>query len=213
MASCMDCIYKIAEDGGITYCFKKVIDDGTSMDTTPCDKLLNESTKEFILAIDPGNTESAYVFADVEDLKPIAFGKVPNTKMLEILNNYFFLYNCIHFPIEMIKSYGMPVGDTVFETCVWVGRFTERASLFDVSSTFIYRKSDVCQEICHSSKAKDSNIRQALINRFAQHDFKNGRGTKNNPDWFFGFKADIWQAYAVLVTYYEKYYKTRDTGD
>ena len=53
-------------------------------------------------------------------------------------------------------------------------------------------------------KAKDSNIRQALIDRFANFDFKNGKGTAKNKDVFYGVTKDVWSAIAIGVTYYEK---------
>lgn len=144
-----------------------------------------------ILAIDPGNVESAYVIMD-EDYKPLEFGKVPNEELLNRV--YFPGYNVA--VIEMVASYGMPVGKEVFETCVWIGRFTEKAQqVMDRRYVkYIYRK-DVKMNICGQTKAKDSNIRQALIDRFGEV------GTKKSPGWFYGFKADIWAAYAVGVTY------------
>lgn len=96
--------------------------------------------------------------------------------------------------IEMIASYGMPVGKEVFETCVWIGRFVELAKIQNIDIAYVYRK-DEKMNICHNMKAKDSNIRQALIDRFGPV------GTKKNPGWFYGFKADIWSAYAVGITY------------
>lgn len=107
-------------------------------------------------------------------------------------NNKECGFNCVgDIVIEMIASYGMPVGKEVFETCVWIGKFAEASGM---KENYIYRK-DEKMNLCHSMKAKDSNIRQALIDRFGIV------GTKKNPGWFYGFKADIWQAYAVGITY------------
>ena len=155
-----------------------------------------------ILAIDPGNEMSAYCI--LEDYKPIEFGKLPNVDMLQKIFGLAVGAGPIidKVAIEMVASYGMPVGKEVFDTCVWVGRFWEMYGDTDEVS-LIYRL-EVKEMICHDSRAKDANIRQALIDRFAQHDFKNGKGTKKKPDWFYGFAADVWAAYAVGVTWLDK---------
>lgn len=152
-----------------------------------------------ILAIDPGNIESAYVLMDSETYKPIYFEKIKNDEFLELLTSYVYDF-CV---IEMIASYGMAVGKSVFDTCVWIGRFMQEASrISDVD--FIYRAEEK-MNLCYSMKAKDSNIRQALIDRFGEV------GTKKNPGFFYGFKKDIWAAFAVGVTYLDK--KKREVGN
>ena len=150
-----------------------------------------------ILAIDPGNTESGYAVIEMPDFKPIEFGKVANEQLLELLEG---LNDSNVIAIEMIASYGMPVGKDVFETCVWIGRLVQVLQGKDI--TYIYRK-DEKMALCGSTKAKDSNIRQALIDRYAERDFKNGKGTKKNKDVFYGVSKDVWQAIAVGVTYWE----------
>lgn len=148
-----------------------------------------------ILAIDPGDKQSAYCFIDSEDLRPLRFAKAENAEVLLVLQ--LEKYDLV--VIERLASYGMPVGRNVFETCEWVGRFTQAAQK---PVGYIYRQ-DEKLHLCHDSRAKDANIRRALIDRFATHDLKNGKGTKKNPDWFYGFSADVWAAYAVGITYTE----------
>lgn len=152
-----------------------------------------------IFAIDPGNTQSGYAIIEMPNFHLYEFGKVENEKLLAILESYQWVMPDV-FAIEMVASYGMPVGKDVFETCVWIGRFIQAVK--QKNHHFIYRKDEkLC--LCGSLKAKDSNIRQALIDRYAKHDFKNGKGVKKNPDTFYGVSKDVWQAIAVGVTYYE----------
>ena len=154
-----------------------------------------------VFAIDPGNSESAYCIVESETLRPLKFGKVGNDELLGMIRDF-----TVEAPdlavIERVASYGMAVGRDVFETCEWTGRFAEAALERDVPVAYVYRR-DEKLHICGDSKAKDTNIRRALIDRFARHDLKNGKGTKNNPDWFYGVTADVWAAYAVGLTYIE----------
>ena len=154
-----------------------------------------------ILAIDPGNIQSAYCVIDKTNYKPIEFGKIDNDELKEKMLNDLKLYPIETMAIEMIASYGMPVGREVFDTCVWIGRFIET---FKCANTYYVYRKDEKMNLCGSMKAKDSNIRQALIDRFATFDFKNGKGTIKQKDFFYGFSKDIWSAFAVGITYLDK---------
>lgn len=145
-----------------------------------------------IIAIDPGNIQSAYVIIDAENYKPLEFAKIDNYELLIKLGELKY----DKLIIEMVASYGLAVGKEVFETCVWIGRFIQRRNCPDFE--YIYRK-DVKMNLCYSMKAKDSNIRQALIDRFGIV------GIKKAPGWFYGFKKDIWSAYGVGITYLDIY--------
>lgn len=150
-----------------------------------------------ILGIDPGTTKSAWVLWDDEDEKILEMGICENME----LRNYFssvthddLRFLGCHVAIEMVASYGMPVGKEVFETCVWIGVFLE-ALMADIPSRhFVYRK-EVKLNFCGSVKAKDANIRQALIDRFGDP------GTKKAPGKLHGVSKDIWSALAVAVTF------------
>ena len=149
-----------------------------------------------ILAIDPGNTESGYAVIDSVTCKPISTGKKENYTLHEMIHGGQFS-DVDRASIEMVESYGMPVGATVFETCVWIGRYAE--ALYPMAATYLIGRKAVKMHHCQSTAAKDSNIIQALIDRFAPNTRNRGKGTKDEPGWFYGFKADIWQAYALAV--------------
>lgn len=140
-----------------------------------------------ILALDPGTTETAWCFYDKDT---ILAGKDKNENVLELVKKA----GAEFLAVEMIASYGMPVGAEVFTTCVWIGRFIEAAK---IRNEFVYRK-DVKMHLCGTMKAKDGNIRQALIDRFGPP------GTKKAPGRTYGFKADMWAALGVAVTAYDR---------
>lgn len=156
-----------------------------------------------VLAIDPGNMESAFVFYDAGAL--VRFGILENERMLAKVRE-FRSYNTdrdLELAVEMVASYGMAVGREVFDTCVWVGRFIEAWRYEPLRDkrphTLVYRR-DVKMHLCGNNAAKDSNIRQALIDRYGP-----GKdlaiGTKKAPGPLYGVSADVWAALAVAVTY------------
>lgn len=159
---------------------------------------------EILLAIDPGNEKSGWCLIDVETLRPYRHGKDKN----EDLKEMFSQFPVKRAVVERVASYGMAVGKDVFETCEWTGRFIEALERMGVETNFIYRKEEKLN-LCGDLRAKDANIRRALIDRFAMHDKKTGKGTKKNPDWFYGFAADEWTAYAIGITFLDKMVKER----
>lgn len=156
-----------------------------------------------LLAIDPGNIHSAYVLID-DDLRPVQFDKIHNSRMPTLIEDETYLGDVDQIVIEMIGHYGtgMPAGQTVFDTCVWIGRFWQVAETAAVKASLVQRR-EVKIHLCGSARAKDGNITQALVDRFAPGQPNRGKGTKREPGWFHGFSADIWQAYALAVYWHD----------
>lgn len=165
-----------------------------------------------ILAIDPGNIESGYVFVvyggqqglviarDTDMFEP--FAKVPNKQMLNIIKACKWDIDCI--VIEKIVSYGMSVGAEVFDTCTWIGRFLQAAFDTKIKCSYVTRLEEK-NLICHSPKANDATIKQALVDKYTWNVSNHGKGTKSNPGFFYGFKADIWSAFAVADAWSTKF--------
>lgn len=140
-----------------------------------------------VLAIDPGTTESAYVTWDNE-LKQQWSGFVNNDALLDELRRV----RCSVAAIEMVASYGMAVGREVFETCVWIGRF-QQVLLDSYCNVELIKRQPVKLHHCQSPKAKDGNVRQALIDKYGPP------GTKKAPGLTYGLKSHTWQAFAIAT--------------
>ena len=151
-----------------------------------------------LLSLDPGNTQTGWALVERETFKPLVHGKDDNEWLIDqIKYSEDFLSDGV--VIEMVASYGMPVGAEVFDTCVWIGRFWEAsADRYGVPPSLAYRH-PVKLHHCKSSKANDATVKQALVDRFAKGESNYGKGTKALPGWFYGFKADVWSAYAIAV--------------
>ena len=153
-----------------------------------------------ILAIDPGPTMSALCMIN-NDYRPHSFAKISNHGVLPNLREFAWQPYRDSCAIEMISHYGtgMPAGQDVFDTCVWIGRFTQCLEDHTPIEAELIKRREVKLHLCGSARAKDGNITQALIDRFAPGERNHGKGVKNAPGWFYGFHSDVWQAYALAV--------------
>ncbi len=157
-----------------------------------------------ILAIDPGTEQSAYVVYNkatgiLDDSSILAnyelLGKMRSGEMAN--------YNVMAY--EKIACYGMAVGATTFTTVEWCGRFIEAWISATGQEWIGIPRKDVKMHLCLSMRAKDANVRQAIIDRYPS--CGGGKtpqiGTKAKPGYLYGVKSHIWSALAVAVTYAE----------
>jgi len=143
-----------------------------------------------VLAIDLGTTRSAW--CEFDGSRPQAFGISANEVLVRALRTGRLPDAVV---IEKVESYGMAVGAEVFDTVWWAGRFAEAAHRVPV--VMLPRRA-VKLALCGDSRAKDANIRQALIDRFGG---PAAIGRKASPGPLYGIARDVWSALAIAVTY------------
>lgn len=155
-----------------------------------------------VLAIDPGPVQSAAVMWDGSKILPLCVypeiiqsAILPNGTMLNYLKEK---PNPAHvLVIEQIKSYGMAVSDSIFDTVFWTGRFVQA---WEPGKWVRVPRMDVKIHLCHQAKAKDANIAQALKDRFEP-----GLLPKQRPKGLLrNLRKDLWAAFALAVTYLDK---------
>lgn len=148
-----------------------------------------------MIAIDPGPVESAWLRYRDGRIHDMAIQ--PNHEVLSMLRAHRNADDGEPVVIEMVSSFGMAVGRDVFETVYYIGRFAEAAC----TAERIERKA-IKLHLCGNTRAKDANIRQALIDRFGGVGGKQAAvGTKKAPGPLYGVRKHLWAALAVAVTY------------
>lgn len=144
--------------------------------------------KRITVGIDPGPREFAWVQWDGRQV--VRSGDCKNCDAVQLLSA---LADPGHsLAVEWIESFGMAVGREVFETVFSIGALATYAA--DVCRVRLIPRRDVKLHLCASPRAKDANIRQALIDRFGLV------GTKKFPGPLFGIASHRWAALAVAVT-------------
>lgn len=154
-----------------------------------------------ILAIDPGPMESGFV---VWNGIVIGDHRIVENKEIqfELRSGGFDYIDLV--VIEKVAHYGtgMAVGSEVFDTCYWSGRFIGSweagrtdGKLFRWS---LIPRHQIKMHLCGSMRAKDTNIRQSLIDRFGDP------GTKKEQGLLYGIHSHEWAALALAVTAYDQ---------
>lgn len=166
-----------------------------------------------VLGVDPGTTHSALVIYDPDISQVLVSQHTTNEELVESLKglDFVFWWDPEIRPnpkrregtlvLESVESFGMPVGRTTFETVFWSGRFFQAWGP-GVSRRVTRR--EVKLHLCGQARAKDANIRQALIDRFGPGK-EQAVGTKKAPGPLYGVKGHQWQALAVAVTWADQH--------
>lgn len=150
------------------------------------------TTKAVILAIDPGTAQSAWCVWDSATSRLVDFGIEPNGQLRYSLPTLVRSHKVTTAGVEMIASYGMPVGTEIFETVLFIGGVVEQLRACVPAVCLVYRQQEKLH-LCGSTKANDGSIRQALLDRFGYV------GTKKSPGFFHRVSRDVWAAVAVAV--------------
>jgi hypothetical protein len=158
-----------------------------------------------VLAIDPGNESTAFIIWDSKQKIILNKNKLSNCEFLNLLRQHSFQDTIEIVAIEMISSYGMAVGQEIFDSCVWLGRYVEICSKMGLKYKFIFRKT-IKMHHCGSVQAKDGNVNKVLQQKYGKDNstkepnkvYINEFTEKNNSAKY--MNNDLWAAFA-LATY------------
>jgi len=157
-----------------------------------------------ILAVDPGTTISAWVHYSMNLDRVVGFG-TPANELLVVdlpfrmpdmrgLSGVHSRRNTM-LVVEQVTGYGKPVGETVFETCFWSGRFVQAWG----GSFVMYPRRRVKKVLLGKDKGDDKHVRAAGIAWFGGKE--EAIGKKATPGQLHGMRGHEFQALGVALAY------------
>ena len=158
----------------------------------------------YICGIDPACKYTAFSICEWESMTPVQFNRLENKEalyeMIYFMRSMIAHGDHVEIAIEGFQSYGNQFGEPSIYTCYWIG-YLQRAFEDEGLQHSLILRTEERSFICHSGRAGDKEIIAALVELFAPTTPNHGKGTKADPGFFYGYKKDIWQSFAVAYTY------------
>jgi len=151
-----------------------------------------------IIGIDPGPEKSGFCLYHHETPRLIDVGYEKNRALLMKIKQS----NADGLACENVKCYGMNVGQDIFDSLYWIGRFMQCWMENHHRACKRIFRGEVCAHFCNNPKATKPQIKRVLMDRFGE------MPTKKKPVAFYGPRGDIrlvgdhmWDSLAIAVCY------------
>ena len=159
-----------------------------------------------VYGLDPGTEQSAIVAYDTEARAVRSHATLLNETLVRMLHDCGATSGPV-LAIEQIEAMGMAVGRETFETVFVSGRFFEA---WRWERARVTRRA-VKLHLCGSMRATDSNIRQAILDKFGATKAL-AIGNKKQPGPLYRVKGHEFAALAVAITWAETKQETPHRG-
>lgn len=152
-----------------------------------------------ILAIDPGPEHSGFVIMSVTDTVKVldAESEIENT---DLLKEPALKDQAKALVIEWVANYGNIVGDSLFRTAYWAGRFDQAHIGVPPDPAARITRRDAAQILVGKSSVKDSVLHgrcREIVSIINGVDERSLKGTKGSPGPLYGVTGHAWSALAV----------------
>lgn len=156
-----------------------------------------------ILAIDPGTWQSGWVLYNPGNKRhPVeAHAVEQNLDVIRMIRSTP-LPGLTAIVIEDFACYGMAIGTSSIKTIKWIGHFERTVIDHRRMEPVTITRKDVKHHLCGTFKARDTNVWQAVMDRFGS-DKSIAIGKKASPGPLYGITSHQRAALALAITFAE----------